>query len=429
MSHSNVYHYEALPSGVRALTLPLRDRDSVALAIWLSVGSRYEIQSEAGTSHFLEHALFKGTKKRSGRQIRETVEGVGGVLNAFTGEESTCFFSKVLTKHFNQTFDVLGDMIANATLKEPEMKKEKSVILEEIKMYKDLSAHHVHDLMGELLWPSHPLGRPISGTFESVSRLTRADLIRFKKNHYHRKNILVAAAGPIEHARLVRKAREFFEDLPAYVNQAPQEATAASHSGPQSVFLYKDSEQTHFVLGFHAFSRFDPRRYSLSLLNVILGANMSSRLFEEIREKRGLAYEIRSGVSAYEDTGSFLISAGVENKKTKLAIQVILNELRKIAAHQVKAQELRRAKDYFLGQFSMGLEDSLEHLLWAGERTLEFGDAPDRAEIFKSLEAVNEKEIQKVAQVLFSTHNLNLALIGPMRSPAQNKIKKIMKLS
>lgn len=417
------YHVTTLENGLRVLTISMPNRDSAAVAVWIKAGGRYETKAQSGISHFLEHMLFKGTKTRSTRRIKEEIEGVGGLLNAFTGEEVTCYFAKLLKEHYPRALEVLSDMALNATLPNHEFIREKPVILEEIKMYHDLPSHHVHDLMGELLWPDQPLGRTLSGTPESVSRLGRTDLAAYMKKHYQNANILIAVSGNIPHAEVVEKVRAIYEGRPAKKESVFSKAVSRQ-SGPRTNFFEKKTEQTHLVIGLHALPRLHPDRYKLGLLHIMLGANMSSRLFEEVREKRGLAYEIKTGVSAYHDAGAFTVSAGVETAKTARAVSVILKELSKISKQFVRPGELRRAKDYFLSQISLGVEDTLDHLLWAGEKLLCGNELPDKEDMRRKIESVTLEEVRETAGKIFRTNNLNLALIGPVAGKMQKEIKK-----
>lgn len=421
------YFLSRLPNGLRVLSVPMRDRDSSGVGIWVKAGARMESKKLSGASHFLEHMLFKGTKKRSTKQIKEEIEGVGGVLNAFTGEESTCYFSKILVEHYPAALEVLSDMVNNATLDAKEMTKERTVILEEIKMYKDLPSHYVHDLMSELLWPDQPLGRAISGTEKTVSALSRGEVVDYKKAYYHPKNILLSVSGAVKHEDVVKIAGKLFPQNPA-LRESTFEKAFSKQSRPQAFFLEKQSEQTHFVIGLHGIPRTHPDRYTLALLNVILGSNMSSRLFEEVREKRGLAYEIRSGISFYHDTGAFTVSAGVEKSKAPEALRVILKELSKLRRTLVTEGELRRAKDYFMSQFCMALEDTLEHLLWVGERLIDGADLPDQPKLRRSIESVTREGIREVARRLFVNKNLNFSLIGPIPSSVQSMLRKDLEI-
>ena len=422
------YLFSTLPNGIRVVTVPMQERDSASVGIWVQTGGRFESKKLSGISHVLEHMLFKGTKKRTTRQIKEDIEGVGGVLNAFTSEEVTCYFAKLLKDHFPRALEVLADMVNNATISDKELRKEKTVILEEIKMYRDLPSHHVHELLSELLWPKQPLGRPIAGTVENVSAMTRKQVVDYKKKYYHPRNMLVTVSGPVHHYEVLDLVKRHFNGAHGGRKSKYPEAVV-NQTKPQTHFLDKRTEQTHFVIGLHSFSRFHPDRYKLGLMNVILGANMSSRLFEEVREKRGLAYEIRSGASFYQDTGAVSISAGVEDKKTEMALRVILRELEKMKKKPVKDGELRRAKDYFMSQLYMALEDTLEHLLWVGERAIDSNQLPDPSKIRKNIEAVTKHDIQQMAKKLFLTRNLNLALIGPISDKVQARIRRDFELN
>lgn len=417
------YKISTLENGLRVLTVPMANRESAAVAIWVKAGGRYESKKISGISHFLEHMMFKGTPTRNTRQIKEAIEGVGGVLNAFTGEEMTCYFSKLLKQYYPRALDVLSDMVLHSTIPSDELAKERTVILEEIKMYRDVPAHHVHDLMGELLWPDQPLGRTLAGSPETVSRMTRADIRKYMKDYYHNSNILVSVSGDVEHDEVLARAADIYKTRKAEKPSLFVPAKSAQ-TKPRTHYYEKATEQTHLVIGLHALPRKHPDRYKLGLLHVMLGANMSSRLFEEVREKRGLAYEIKSGISGYQDAGAFTVSAGVETKKTVRAVAVILKELAKIRKSFVQPGELRRAKDYFMSQVSLGVEDTLDHLLWSGEKALCSGELPDKAEIRREIETTTPEDIQRVAQGIFRTGNLNLSLIGPVTVAMQREITK-----
>jgi len=319
--------------------------------------------------------------------------------------------------------DVLSDMVLNATLPLDEFNREKPVILEEIKMYHDLPSHHAHELMGELLWPGQSLGRSVAGTAESVAKLTRTDMAAYMTRQYQCANILVAVSGTISHAEVVERVQSIYTSRQGKKGLGFVKAESRQ-TKPRICFHEKKTEQTHFVIGFHALARMHPDRYKLGLLNIILGANMSSRLFDEVREKRGLAYEIKSGVSAYADAGAFTISAGVETVKTELAVRVILKELDKVTRKMVTPGELRRAKDYFMSQVYLGVEDTLDHLLWAGEKLLCANELPNKEDIRRKIEEVTQEEIREVARRLFRTQRLNLAVVGPVNEPMQKAIRK-----
>lgn len=417
------YEVSVLKNGLKVVTVPMKDRESAGVAIWVKTGARQESEKLSGVSHILEHMLFKGTKKRTTRQIKEEVEGVGGMLNAFTSEEATCYFSKLLAPHFPKALDVLSDMVNNSLIESSELEKERTVILEEIKMYRDLPSHHVHDVLSEIMWPDQALGRPIAGTQESVSALTRTQIVDYKKEFYHPKNIVVTVSGSVKHKDVLKLASAAFNKKKEGGTETVYEKAKVRHEGPKSHFIEKVSEQTHFVLGFHGISRFHPDRYKLGVMNIILGGNMSSRLFEEVREKRGLAYEVKSGLSLYADTGAVSVSAGVEASKAPDAVAVILKELKKLAKSGVTSGELKRSKDYFASQLCMALEDTLDHLLWAGEKILDGHELPSRERIVKSIEAVTLGDVQAMAKKVFQQNGMYMVLIGPVNEALQKKIR------
>ncbi len=423
---SSPYQISRLSNHLQVLTLPMKERETAAVAIWVKVGGRYEPKRLSGISHFLEHMLFKGTRTRNSREIKKEVEGVGGALNAFTAEEATCYFAKLLAEHFPRAVDVLSDMVRDASLPNHEYERERPVILEEIKMYRDQPAQYVHELIGELLWPDQPLGRSLAGVPETVTAMRRQEMFQYKKKYYQPKNILLSVSGPIVHAEIVALAQKYFPSSQGGVISKFEKASVLQKK-PRFHFVEKETEQTHLVIGFHGFSRRDPRRYALGVLNVLLGGNMSSRLFEEVREKRGLAYEIRSSVSHYEDTGSINISAGTENRKAAKTIAVVLQELKKLIRKPVSEGELRRTKDYFISQFLMGLEDTLDHLLWVGEKMLYSQDLPERQKIIQMIQKVSAQDVRQIARDIFQTQRFNMALIGPLKEKEQERIRQILK--
>lgn len=418
-----MYRLTKLNNGIRVLTANLRNRNSASVGIWAKVGSRFESMRLSGISHFLEHMLFKGTKHRSTRKIKADVEGVGGMLNAFTGEESTCYFVKILQAHAERAFDVLADMVNHALLDSKEHDRERTVILEEIKMYLDLPSHYVHELMGELLWPDQSLGRPIAGTAQTVSRLTSKDLRDYRDKYYHPKNLLVSFSGDIPHEVVCRFVEERFGERKSKESSKFQKAVSAQ-TKPRFHLMNKKTEQMHFAIAFHGLPRTHHDRYKLAVLNVLLGANMSSRLFEEVREKRGLAYEIKSGISFFEDAGNISISAGVEPKKAVLAVHVIMRELRRLKSGLVPKEELERAKDYFTGQFFLGLEDTLDHMLWLGDRMMYRDDLPDKDAICRRIHEVTSADVRDLARKLFHTSGINFSLIGPFGDRFEKQMKQ-----
>jgi predicted Zn-dependent peptidase len=407
-----VYQITQLPSGVRVITAPMPHMESVSLGVWIGVGGRYESKRLCGISHFIEHLLFKGTARRNAKQISQTVEGIGGYLNAFTGEESTCYYAKASHRHLDVLLDVIGDMYLHPKLTVADINKERQVIKEELLMYRDQPDHYVHELLTETVWPGQPLGRSLAGSPKSLDGIVRATLLDFKRHHYIANNTVVAVAGHCEHADIVTRVQKVLPVGPS--NRARRfEPARDGQRAPQLRFLSKAVEQTHLAIAVRGFSRRDPRRFALKLMSVILGENTSSRLFQTIREKHGLAYSIQSATSFFSDTGLFLISAGLDTKRLPKALRLVLRELHKLARRAPAGEELRRAKDYAIGAMRLGLESTSNQMMWAGEHLLAYGFVLTPDEIAKNIEAVTTDKIQEVATALFRDNRLNVAVITP----------------
>ena len=402
----------------------MKGRDSVSVGLWIATGGRYENDRIKGAAHFLEHILFKGSKKYSCEQIKELIEGVGGSLNAFTSEESTCYFAKIPAKHLNSTFDILADMVFSPLIRKEDVDKERSVILEEIKMYHDVPQYFVMELLDELIWPDHPLGKNLAGTLESVGGLTSEALRRFHQEHYFPSNIVIAACGQLKHSSFVTMAKKKLYKMNGVNKTDFMQADNNQRKAKVKLFK-KDIEQMHVSLGMIGLHNDHKDKYALSLLNVILGGNMSSRLFDEVREKRGLAYSISSGTKALKDTGVFLVRAGVDNKKIVQAIEVIGQELERICKEDVKTDELKRAKDYLLGQVLLGLEDTLEHMLWLGESIITLDRVKTLKDVVREVNKVKVTDIKRVANEILRKERFNLALVGPIESAQEKAILEI----
>ena len=390
----------------------------MALGIWIKTGGRYESPEYKGIAHYLEHLVFKGSKKYSCRRIKESIEGVGGSLNGFTSEEFTCYLVKLPKSHLDLAVDILSDMSINPLLHPEEIEKERTVILEEAKMYKDLPQSYVYELLDELLWPNQPLGMTIIGTVESIGRINKEILSSFKNQYYAPSNIIVSAAGSLEHNKFTNRIKNIFSSLESK-GVSPFLKVKEAQDRPQLKLLHKDTEQTHMVLGFHGFKRDHPLKYALGLLHIILGANMSSRLFNEVREKKGLAYEIGTQVKYFQDTGAFIVHAGIDNRKVNDSIGLILKELRKTKDKLVSIDEFKRAKEFYLGQLALSLEETLDHMLWIGESTAALGHVLSFKEVVKKINRVRSKDIREVAKSIFKEKSLNLALIGPLKNSEQ----------
>lgn len=421
------YACTTLANGTQVVTAALPRRDSVAVGLWVRAGGRYEPARIAGIFHFLEHLLFKGTRRRTCQEIKTAIEGVGGSMNGFTSEEYTCYLAKLPVQYFATALDVLADMVFRATLAPVDIRKERPVIVEEIRMYYDQPAHHVHDVFNELLWPRHPLGMPLAGTPQTVERITRQDLARYQRQYYTPANVVVAVAGSISPAQVIRQIHQSFPTLRGR-SAGPFRKARRPDGGPRAIFVSKDTEQVHLCLGTHALPRLHLDRFALDLLHILLGANMSSRLFQAVREDLGLAYDIGTHIKRYRDTGAFVVHAGCDREKVVKAVQVIVRELGRIKRSGVGAQEFGRAKDYYIGQLLMGLEDTMEQMLWIGEHALTTGHLVHRRQVLEGIRQVAPADVQRVARRLFRTEELHLALIGKLDQATQRQLEHSLRI-
>ena len=420
-----MYKKVTFKNGLTVILVDMPAMESISVGIWIAAGGRYENKKQAGISHFLEHMVFKGTKNRSAQELKESIEGRGGALNGFTGEEFTCYLAKVLSKDADVAIDMLSDMTLNPSIAPNDFLKERFVILEEIKMYMDMPNHHVQELLAELLWPDQPLGMPLTGTFETVSSLNREDLVAFKKDFYSPKNIVVSVAGKLPRLDLIKSIEKRFKNAEARPKKLFTPVRLAQKQPVTNIF-FKETEQTHLAMGLHGYGRFSKDKYKLDVMSTILGGNMSSRLFHEVREKLGLAYEISSSVKHYHDTGALVISAGIDNKKTGKAVKVILNQLKKMRAKDVTKEEFKRAKEFYKGQLLMMFEETMNHMLWLGEKFI-CGDSEFKPkELLKELDKVTIEDIRTVAGDILRSGNINLAVIGPTSKKDAADIKKML---
>ncbi|MFH0918632.1 MAG: pitrilysin family protein [Candidatus Omnitrophota bacterium] len=419
-----MYRRQKLNNGLRIITKHSSSVQSVSLGIWINIGSRYEVPEQKGISHFLEHLLFKGSKKYSCRAIKESIEGVGGALNGFTSEEHTCYLVKIPHRYLPSILDILADMVVNPRLAPADIEKEKTVVLEELKMYQDLPQSYVYELLDQLLWPAQALGSPVIGTVETVNNISRQALKSFQGSHYSAANIVISAAGLLDYDLLVKKVSAIFSPLKgAKLNTFLKAQERQNH--PQLKIFHKATEQTHMALGFHALKRDHPLRHAQAILHIILGANMSSRLFNEVREKRGLAYEIGTGLKRFHDTGVFLVHAGIDNRKVGDCLKLIFQELGKIKKSPVTKDEFKRAKEFYLGQLSLALEDTMEYMLWMGESVACLDKVYSLEQIIKEVNRVQPPDVGAVAGQIFRNETLNLALIGPLKKSEKQIYSKL----
>jgi predicted Zn-dependent peptidase len=406
-----------LPNGLRVLTEAIPAMRSVSFGVWVGVGSRDESPTLGGVSHFLEHLLFKGTHKRSALDISAAIEAVGGETNAFTTKEYTCYYARVLDADLPLAIDVMCDLVADSVLTEADVETERGVILEEIAMHDDEPGDEVHDLFIEAIYGSHPLGRLISGTQETIAQLSRAQIRSFYRRRYLPPSIVVAAAGNLDHPRVVRQIRDAF----AAAGLPDRPADPAPHRGPRgrvpvqpaaTRVRQKDTEQAHLVLGGPAPHRMDERRFALGVLNNVLGGGMSSRLFQEIREKRGLAYSVYSYTSQYADTGVFAVYAGCAPGKVEEVLELTRRELATVAASGVGESEVARGRGMLKGSLVLGLEDTGSRMSRLGKGELLYGELLSVDDLLAKVDAVTVDQVCAMAAEVLS-QPMSLAVVGP----------------
>jgi predicted Zn-dependent peptidase len=409
------YQLTKLSNGTRLATFEMPHMRSVALGIWAGVGGRFETKRMSGISHFIEHLIFKGTARRNAKQITEAVEGLGGYLNAFTTEDHTCYYAKAASQHFGVLCDVLSDMYLESTFEEQEIEREREVIREEIMMYRDNPAQHAQELLSETMWPKHPLGQPLTGTVETISKFTRPMLKAFMAENYNGRTTIITAAGNIRHADLVEQMSGPMSRLKD--GRAPRCVRGDFRGGKPKVSLVNQAiEQTHLAMGFYAFGRSDDRRFALKLLSVILGENMSSRLFQKLREQNGFCYSVQTGMVALSDAGLINIYAGLDTPKLEKAMRMIFRELESICKKAPGRQELKKAQDYTIGQTLLGLESTTNQMMFMGESILGYRKVLDPVDIEKRLLAVTAEDVRKVACHCLDRARLGLAVVGPLKN-------------
>jgi len=404
-----------LANGVRVLSEPLPDLTSTTVGIWVENGSRYERAEQAGISHFLEHLFFKGTARRSAAQIAQEIDAVGGVLNAFTGKEYTCYYAKVLREHLPLALDLLADIFTQSTFAAEEIERERSVIVQEISQVEDTPDDYVHELFNLAFWPGHPLSRPIAGTAETVSRFARDDFLRFLEARYRPDRVLIAAAGALGHDDLLAVADRHFGVLAgsaARVDGGPPEPRAG-------VSVHeKRLEQVHLCLGTPGIAQADADRYAAHLVNLALGGGMSSRLFQEIRERRGKAYTVYSFLSSYCDAGYTGVYVGTSAEWTREVVEVIRGELARVARDGLAPDELLRAKNQMKGSLLLGLETSDSRMSRIAKNEIYFGRDVPLEEVAAGIDAVTNDDVLRISRRLFRPEALALTVLGDLKGHA-----------
>jgi predicted Zn-dependent peptidase len=383
---------------------------SVSLGVWIKIGSRFEDKKNTGISHFIEHLLFKGTRKRSAGEIAEAIDSVGGHLNAFTEKEYVGFYAKVMDEHLPLAFDLVSDIVLHPVFPPVEIKRERNVIFEEINMVEDSPQELILDLFTESFWREHPLGRPISGTKKSVAQIARKDVKKFFDINYNAGNTIIAVAGNIRHREVYKLAERHFSHLNPGMAVDPGQPPVAH---PGRLIRHKiHLEQTHICLGTVAPSMASEERYCVHLLSNILGGGMSSRLFQNIRERRGLVYSIYSMLNLYRDAGALVVYAGAAHEKAAEVVDLILKEFRILRENLVSSQELKRAKEYVKGSILLSLESSSSRMTHLAQQLIYYGRFSKMEEILDAVDHVSARDIRHLANRMFDNATLALTALG-----------------
>ena len=399
-----------LPNGVRIITETMPHVRSVSVGVWVNSGSRRETGEQNGVTHFIEHMLFKGTTRRSAEDIARSVDSIGGNLDAFTAKELVCFNTKVLDEHLALAFDVLADLVLHPLFRTEDIEKEKGVILEEIKMEADSPDYLVHEIFSANFWKDHPLGKPILGTRETVKRFDDEMIRAYYQANYSPSNLIVTAAGNLTHQRLVSLVREHFEALPPG-NQSPPLQPPTTHARI-ALRNKKALEQVHLCLGVPSYPLPHEERFACYVLNTLLGGGMSSRLFQNIRERQGLAYAVFSELNPYRDTGCLSIYAGTSIESARQVVASIMNEFRQLKENPVGDEELRRAKDHLKGSLMLSLESTASRMSNLARQEMYFGHFFSLDELVESIETVTATDVQRIAQTFFDPKQIALTILG-----------------
>ncbi len=416
LSSDVFYQKTVLDNGIRIVTEKIPHFRSVTIGFWLMVGSRNEASNVNGITHFLEHMVFKGTKTYSASQIARRVESYGGFLNAFTGKENTCFYGKVLDKHLDKAVDVLSELILYPLLKPKDIEKEKSVVLEELKNIEDDPEDFINDVFEKSLFGDHPLGHPVIGTSNNIQRFNRPSLVEYLHQHYTPKNIIIAAAGNVNHDELVKMVERQFKNLQPNNRAVIRNISPKLLSKGKYIEEEKPIQQAHIYLGTNSYSIKSPHRHALIVLNTMLGEGMSSRLFQNVREKYGFAYNIFSFINLLSDCGDFGVYIGTNKENITTSIDLIKKELYKLKSKPVSNAELYRTKEQVKGSMMLSLESTTNRMMRLGTTEIYFNQYSTLDEITGRIEAVTADEIYEVANKIFDTDNFVTVVFSPTKN-------------
>jgi predicted Zn-dependent peptidase len=399
-----------LDSGVTVVTERMAEVRSVTIGFWFDVGSRDEPDALSGTSHFLEHLLFKGTPTRSAKEIANAFDAVGGDVNAFTGKEYTCYYSRIIDENLPMALDVLSDMITNSKIDPEELESERKVILEEIAMHDDAPDELVHDLFYRSMYEGHPLGRPVLGYNETIGKVTRDQVAEYWTDRYSAPNLVVAAAGNVDHDELVSRVGELFADRTGH--KTLRAGNAPTPNGGVNVHK-RPTEQAHIVMGSPALHRSHEDRHALALLDTVLGGGMSSRLFQEVREKRGLAYSVYSYRSMFADTGTFAVYVGTTPQNAETVLDIVQAEIASIRSDGITDAEFERAKGHLKGSLVLSSEDPGSRMNRLGKQQVTNGEITSIDELIAKVDALEMSDIRRVSEMVFGSGPLRVTVVGP----------------
>jgi predicted Zn-dependent peptidase len=421
------YKKTVLPNGMRIITVPLSESQSAIGMVLVETGSDYEPKELNGLSHFLEHMCFKGTTNRTGDQIKIEIDGMGASSNAFTSNEFTGYYAKAHKSKIGKIIDFVSDIYLHPTFPQKDIDIERGVIVEEINMYEDLPQRTVINEWENLLYPNTPAGRPIIGPKENVLAFNQKEFMAYHDLHYVPAKTVFVVAGNINEKEIISQLKKIF--TPVKNKKIVKRAkTKFSQSKPQVSVKYKKTDQTHLVLGFRSFDQHNKKNYALKVAATILGQGFSSRLFVKMRDELGMCYYTRAGIDAYTDRGAFIVRSGVTNARTHEAIEVIMAEFKKILTEDIPEKELKKAKDYMIGNFSIGLETSEDVADYIGFQELLHEEILKPADYIKKIQAVTASDIKKVLKEIMKEKNLNLALIGPFEEKDKKSFEKLLKI-
>jgi predicted Zn-dependent peptidase len=398
-----------LDNGVRIISERIPHSYSVTIGMWVTNGSRHERRESNGVAHFIEHLLFKGTKRRSALDISREIDSIGGVLNAFTSREFVCYYAKVLDTYLPKAVDLLVDIFLNSRFDEEEIEKERKVVLQEIHMQEDTPDDYIHDLFSQHLWRGHPLGMPIIGNEKSVGGLDRDFVIGYMKENYRAEDIIIAAAGNVDHEKLLALFNRMLESLPT---GSSRKSTRSPKYKKNMAVLEKDLEQVHLCMGLKSLPQNHGLRYEAHVMNTILGGGMSSRLFQEVREKKGLAYSIYSYMASHSDTGSLAVYAGTSQERLAEVIEIILREFKRLKNRPVGRIDLVSAKEQLKGNILLSLESSDNRMSKLAKNEIYFGRYQSLQELMEGFDRVSVKSLQELSQQIFDDRNITLVLLG-----------------